>query len=134
MAGRLAMDELLANNPDVMPEQLVNAHLVDGEGTAQGVKGCSEFLALAALPPLVDLVAQVLGTENVILWACQIFCKLPGEGKAVPFHQDGQYWPIEPLRACSAWISLDQSDSENGAVQMIPGSHLRGEFEHVKRV
>jgi len=133
-SGRRAMDEILANNPGVMPEQLVNAHLVDGEGTAQGVKGCSEFLTLASSPPIVDLVAQVLGTENVILWACQIFCKLPGQGKAVPFHQDGQYWPIEPLRACSAWIALDASDAANGALQVLPGSHHRGPVEHVQRV
>ncbi|CAE8619035.1 unnamed protein product, partial [Polarella glacialis] len=128
--GRRAMDDILAKNPDVMPELLVNAHLVDGE---EGVKGCHEFLAIASSPALVDVVAQCLGTENVILWACQIFCKLPGTGKSVPFHQDGLYWPIEPLRACSAWIALDSSDAENGALQVLPGTH-RSTVEHVQRV
>jgi len=133
-SGRDALNRLLAANPGVMPEQLVNAHLVDGDGSAGGVRGCGEFLSLASHPALVDLVAQCLGTENVILWAVQIFCKLPGEGKSVPFHQDGLYWPIEPLRACSAWIALDASDRENGALQVLPGTHSSGAVEHVQRV
>mmetsp|Transcript_47841 Transcript_47841/g.136232 ORF Transcript_47841/g.136232 Transcript_47841/m.136232 type:complete len:283 (+) Transcript_47841:88-936(+) len=132
-SARRALDELLERNPDVMPEQLVNSHLADGEGEAQGVRGSAEFLKLAAHTPLVELVAQCLGTENVILWACQIFCKLPGEGKAVPFHQDGQYWPIEPLRACTAWIALDRSDAQNGALQVLPGTHSKSYVEHIQR-
>lgn len=133
-AGRKAMDEILANNPNVMPELLVNAHLVNGEGKAEGVKGSHTFLMLASMPALVDIVAQCLGTENVILWACQIFCKPAGTGKSVPFHQDGQYWPIEPLKACSAWIALDRSDAECGALEVLPGTHLDGEVEHLQIV
>lgn len=133
-AGQRAMTEILAKNPRVMPELLVNAHLVEeGEDKAEQVKGCQEFLSLACLPSLVDIVGQCLGTENVILWACQIFCKPARVGKSVPFHQDGQYWPIEPLRACSAWIALDRSDAENGALQVLPGTHLGGCVEHVQR-
>jgi len=135
-AGRRAMDEILHRNPDVMPEQLVNAHLVgNGESTGDNkVKGCSEFLMLASLPQVVDMVAQCLGTDNVILWACQIFCKPAGVGKAVPFHQDGQYWPIQPLRACTAWIALDRSDGGNGALRVVPGTHRDGEVSHIQRV
>lgn len=132
--GQRAMETLLKKNQHVLPEQLVNSHLEDGEGEAQNVKGCREFLELASDPALVEVVAQLLGTENVILWACQVFCKLPFEGKAVPFHQDGQYWPIEPLRACTAWIALDRSDAENGGLQVLPGSHKKGYFKHVQNV
>ena len=89
-----------------------------GEDVAMGVRGRAELMRLATLEPLVNLVAAALRTDHLILWACQVFCKPPREGKSVPFHQDGLYWPIEPLRACSAWVALDRSDAENGALQV----------------
>ena len=93
LAARAALDGLLESNPEVMPEQLVNAHLVSGGGA---VRGQREFLELASMPAIAEMVAACLGTDNVILWACQVFCKQPHTGKSVPWHQDGQYWPIEP--------------------------------------
>ena len=47
----------------------------------------------------------------------------------VPWHQDGQYWPIRPLATCTAWIALDPSTVENGCLRVIPGSH-RGKVLH----
>lgn len=134
-SARAAMDALLEANPNVPPELLVNSHLVDGEGEAEGVRGRSEFLSLVTSKPVVDMVAQCLGTHNLILWACQIFCKPAYSGKSVPFHQDGQYWPIEPLKAATAWIALDRSHAGNGALQVLPGTHRgQGAFEHVQRI
>ena len=64
----------------------------------------------------------------------QVFCKPAGTGKSVPYHQDGPYWPIVPLRACSAWIALDDADAANGALRVLPGTHAAGAVKHVKRV
>ena len=50
-------------------------------------------------------------------------CKPGGDGMEVPWHQDGQYWPIRPLATCTAWIALDDSTPENGCLKIIPGSH-----------
>src|SRR6266436_436868 len=38
-------------------------------------------------PRIVALVKDVLG-ENVIGWGSHFFCKLPGDGKRVSWHQD----------------------------------------------
>lgn len=131
-SARDALDSLLADNQGVMPEQLVNAHLVKGGGA---VRGQDEFLALASMPEIADMAAKCLGTENVILWACQVWSKPAGTGKSVPWHQDGQYWPIEPLRAMTAWIALDRSDDESGALRIVPGTHASGEtIPHVQKV
>ena len=135
---RRALDALLADNPSVPPELLVNAHLAAGEGgggesgedVAMGVRGRAELMRLATLEPLVNLVAAALRTDHLILWACQVFCKPPREGKSVPFHQDGLYWPIEPLRACSAWVALDRSDAENGALQVYTPCVPRARAAH----
>lgn len=125
---RAALDRLLSANPDVTPEGLVNAHLSDGSGGI--VKGDDDFLALGADPALSEIASAVLETSSVLLWACHVFCKPGGTGRSVPFHQDGQYWPIEPLRATTLWVALDDSDVLNGCLQVLSGSHLEGELPH----
>lgn len=117
-ALRETLDRLLRDNPGIRPERLVSAH-IEGRN-AEGVRGSAEFLALAQDKGIVDRVAQLIG-DDVILWGCQIFCKPGGDGMAVPWHQDGQYWPIRPLATCTVWIALDDSTTDNGCLRVIPG-------------
>lgn len=132
LAGlRSALDRLLATNVSVRPEDLVNAHLEDGSSQAQRVSGNAAFLRHGADPALTGLAASLLGRPDVILWGCHIFCKMPGEGRRVPFHQDAPYWPIEPMQATTIWVALDDSIEGNGCLQVIPGSHREGELPHV---
>lgn len=115
------LEQLLADNPEVRPEKLVSAHLERG---AEGVKGNRVFLEIAHHPAVLDAVEQLIGPD-VILWGCQVFCKPGGDGLAVPWHQDGQYWPIRPLATCTVWIAIDASTTANGCLRVIPGSHRR---------
>jgi ectoine hydroxylase-related dioxygenase (phytanoyl-CoA dioxygenase family) len=57
------------------------------------------------------------------LWNCSFFAKPAKIGTKTPWHQDGEYWPIEPLATCTVWIAIDASTEENGCLQVIPGSH-----------
>jgi len=124
--AREAVDRTLKLNSHLQPEQLVNAHLEQtGDCPADTVRGSSELLRIACHPAISDVAAHCLGTSDVILWACQLFAKPAREGRAVPWHQDGVYWPIEPLRACTVWLAVDQSTRANGGLQVIPGSHTR---------
>jgi ectoine hydroxylase-related dioxygenase (phytanoyl-CoA dioxygenase family) len=116
---RRTLEALIAANPGVRPENLVNVH-IEGRNP-EGMRGSADFLALAMEPAILDLVGQVIGPD-IVLWACSIFCKPPGDGKAIPWHQDGHYWPIRPLATCTAWVALDRSDTENGCMRVIPGS------------
>ena len=120
---RATLDRLIAENPGVRPERLISIH-IDGDN-GEGVRGSRDFLDLAHNPAILDLVEQVIGPD-IILWGCQIFCKPGGDGMAVPWHQDGHYWPIRPLATCTVWVALDSSTTENGCLRVIPGSH-RGE-------
>jgi phytanoyl-CoA dioxygenase PhyH len=127
LAGlRAALDQVIADNPGVRPEQLISAHIA--RDSAEGVKGSDEFLRLACDPDLVGLVTPLIGPD-VLLWGCQVFCKPGGDGREVPWHQDGQYWPIRPLATCTLWLALDDSRVENGCLRVIPGSH-RGRVLH----
>ena len=120
-----ALNTLIANNPGVRPEKLVSAHLEAGREPGhndEGVKGVSDFLALAMHEDIVDLVEQVLGSD-IILWGCHVFCKPAAEGFETPWHQDGHYWPIRPLANCTVWVALEPSTRANGCLRVIPGSH-----------
>ena len=116
-----ALEQLLADNPGVRPEKLVSAHI---EHSAEGVKGNRVFLEIAHHAAVLDAVEQLIGPD-IILWGCQVFCKPGGDGMEVPWHQDGQYWPIRPLATCTVWIAVDASTTENGCLRVIPGSHHR---------
>ena len=127
---RMALDNVIAANPQTRPEQLVSVHVKDSG--AEGVAGDEAFLEVARDESILDLVEQVIGPD-VILWGCQAFCKPPGDGMEVPWHQDGHYWPIRPLATCTVWIALDDSVIENGCLRVIPGSHRdKALYSHLK--
>ena len=125
-----ALDRVIAANPDTRPEKLVSIHIKGNQ--AEGVAGDSTFLDIAQDDQIVDLVEQLIGPD-VLLWGCQAFCKPPGDGMEVPWHQDGHYWPINPLATCTVWIAIDDSVIENGCLRVIPRSHEKQElYTHLK--
>lgn len=122
---RVTVDRLISDNPDTRPEHLVNAHI--SSPNAEGVKGAEAILELAKHPGILDQVQSVIG-EDIVLWGCQLFCKPASDGMEVPWHQDGQYWPIEPLANCTVWVAIDDSMVENGCLRVVPGSHSESEI------
>ena len=80
-------------------------------------------------PRIVALVKDLLG-ENVIGWGSHFFCKLPGDGKQVSWHQDSSYWPLSPSKTVTAWLAIDDADVENACMRFIPGSHHLGHLTY----
>ncbi|MAT74441.1 phytanoyl-CoA dioxygenase family protein [Candidatus Poribacteria bacterium] len=80
------------------------------------------FLNYARQPEILDMVEQLLG-PNIALWNSSFFAKPERKGQQTPWHQDGEYWPIRPLATCTVWIAVDNSTTQNGCLQVIPGSH-----------
>jgi Phytanoyl-CoA dioxygenase (PhyH) len=124
---RGGLDELIRRNPGVRPEQLISVHVAKGGG--ERVVGSEIFLDVARDPRILDRVADLIG-DDLILWGCHLFCKPPGDGMAIPWHQDGRYWPIRPLATCTVWVALDWSVPENGCMRFIPGSHSGKVYAH----
>ena len=120
---RASLDTLLLNCAGIAPESLVCPHIPDG--ARHPASEASAWFDYATLPPILDLVEQILGPD-VILWGSQVFCKPAQVGREVPWHQDGEYWPIRPLATCSVWIALDPATPENGCMRYLPGSHAVG--------
>ena len=71
---------------------------------------------------ILDMVEQVIG-QDIALWNSSFFAKPAGNGKATPWHQDGEYWPIRPLATCTVWLAVDDAMPENGCLRIIRGSH-----------
>src|ERR1700733_14547090 len=78
---------------------------------------------------IVALVKDLLG-ENVVGWGSHFFCKLPGDGKRVSWHQDSSYWPLSHSKTVTAWLAIDDADVENACMRFIAGSHLLGHLTY----
>nr|XP_046261963.1 phytanoyl-CoA dioxygenase domain-containing protein 1 [Scatophagus argus] len=90
-------------------------------------------------PQILKVVKAILGPD-VILLDSRFICKYPtlkpdgnaGENEVpyVAWHQDMRYWGIAGGPVLSVWLALDDSVKENGALQVIPGSHCAGMLPH----
>ena len=127
--------ELIERNrdhPDFSEDFILGPHL-DADGS-YGLRGDPAWLEIAQNENILDMVEQLIGPD-FILWGMTIFGKPAHNGKATPWHQDGDYYPIEPLETLTVWISLDGSTPAQGCMRYIPGSHrehriYRHHFEH----
>lgn len=78
-------------------------------------------------PALVEQVSRLIGAriavENTFL-----ICKRPGDGFAVPPHQDGINDRIEldPARAVAVWLAITEAAAVSGCLEVVPGSHRAG--------
>lgn len=75
---------------------------------------------------MVDMVADLIG-PNVKHHHNKINSKLPGSATQVKWHQDFPYTPHSNTDLVTALLMLDDVTSENGALEVSPGSH-RGEI------
>jgi non-haem Fe2+, alpha-ketoglutarate-dependent halogenase len=85
---------------------------------------------LATQPAVLDAVESLLGPD-LLIWDSRWFTKRPGDATYISWHQDGTYWELSPPKVCTAWIALSRSFTGNGAMQVVPGSHVGGQLPHV---
>jgi len=74
---------------------------------------------------IVGYVRDLLGPD-VVGWGSHFFCKMPGDGKSVDWHQDCSYWPLTPTKAVTVWLAVDDADQGNGCMEVYCGSHQHG--------
>lgn len=77
-----------------------------------------------AHPRVLDVIECFIGPD-IVLWSSHFIAKPGGDGKAVPWHTDGDYWQnlLEPMEVITMWLAVDESTRENGCMRVIPGSH-----------
>ena len=103
---------LLARYPDHRPEHL-HHYLCQKDPF---------WIRLVSDPRLLDIASQFIG-PNIALFGTHYICKPPHTGQPVLWHQDGSYWPLEPMEVVTLWLALTASTRENGCMHVIPGTH-----------
>ena len=96
--------------------------ITDADYVPDIIERDSSWLKIGSMPEILDAVEKIIG-EDIIIWGSALFCKAGKGGRATPWHQDGHYWPIRPLETVTAWIAIDDVNSENSCLRVIPGSH-----------
>src|SRR5579871_5090779 len=85
------------------------------------------FKELIAHRQIVEEIAQLTHASELRIWHDQIQYKPAHIGGVNMWHQDAPFWPIlAPMTEVSAWVALDDVDTDNGCMSMVPGSHLWG--------
>lgn len=89
----------------------------------------AELAKLARHPGLVAPMRDLVGCDDVALFTEKLNLKRAGGGGGFSPHRDFPYWEHpaeEPERLVTAWIALDDADANNGALEVVPGSHRLG--------
>jgi len=100
---------LMKQNPDLRPENL-NHHLLAQDPF---------WIRLISDDRLLDVAEQFIGPD-IGLFASHYISKPPFDGQPVLWHQDGSYWPLEPMRVVTLWLAVDDSTPENGCMRVVP--------------
>lgn len=112
---------LQAKHPDLRGEEL----------STELVAGDAFWVRLVSDDRLLD-IAQAFVGPDIALFASHYISKPPFSGQPVLWHQDGAYWPLEPMNVVSLWLAVDHSVPANGCLRVIPGSHL-GEMHAIRQ-
>jgi len=71
-------------------------------------------------PRVLDVLEAIIGPD-VLALQTMLFLKPPGK-PGQGWHQDRFYIPTHPNTLCGAWIAIDDTDEQNGAMWMALGS------------
>lgn len=110
--ARSHLEWLLSRHPDLRPENLGHTLMTHDPF----------WVRLVSDPGLLDIAEQFIGPD-IALFASHYISKPPFDGKPVLWHQDGSYWPLEPMEVVTLWLAVDDSTPENGCMRVIPRSH-----------
>ena len=92
----------------------------------------SPALLRAAMSARLHAVLDALMGQGRVLLQEMALVKPPRISGDKPWHQDAAYFRgSDPNLMFGVWIALDPATRENGCMEVIPGSHLRGPAPHV---
>jgi phytanoyl-CoA hydroxylase len=89
------------------------------------------FRVLSETPKMLDAVESLLGPDILFQYS-KINMKPPSIGSVVEWHQDLSYYPLTNSSSLAVLIYLDDADTANGCLQVIPGRHQGKLLDHVK--
>ena len=90
--------------------------------------------ALAHHPALMDVLARIIGTSDLLMFQDMGLMKPPRIGSEKPWHQDCAYFDL-PLgtQVVGVWIALDDAGLDNGCMNVLDKGHKEGPQIHFTR-
>ncbi|HEX3884520.1 MAG TPA: phytanoyl-CoA dioxygenase family protein [Stellaceae bacterium] len=85
--------------------------------------------ALVRHPAVLDPVEDLIGPD-IRLFHFTIWPKSAGDPAYVSWHQDSTYFGLEPAAHVTAWVALTDAPAEAGCMEVLPGTHRRGQLHH----
>jgi ectoine hydroxylase-related dioxygenase (phytanoyl-CoA dioxygenase family) len=91
----------------------------------QGLETDDLFVELMKNPLFVEVCATVYGRHAPIsIFRAMVMNKPAHQGTVLPWHQDGgTVWELDRDPLVTIWIALDAATTENGCLEVVPGSH-----------
>ena len=86
---------------------------------------------LCVSPILLDAVESIIG-PNILIQSADIFIKPANGIKHINWHQDANYWGLDPYELITGWIALTDVNVVNGCMNYLPRSHLQNKIEHIE--
>jgi len=86
------------------------------------------FAELARHPKMVKFSKAIVG-DDIKLIQSMALCKPPGSG-AKRWHQDNAYFCLSPSKVLAFWVALEDTNTENGCMHVVPKSHSSGIVPH----
>ncbi len=86
---------------------------------------------LIRAPAVIEAVSALYGPDLLVLSA-DLFIKPPHNERRITWHQDVNYWGLEPWEVVTAWIALTEATPENGCMRYSPGGHLAEKLPHAE--
>jgi GTP-binding protein len=93
---RKELELLIAVNSNKTADVMFVPHAPYGNRQGLNSPRSDKWLEFACQEEVLTMIGQLIG-DNLALWGTTVFGKPAHNGKATPWHQDGQYWPIRPL-------------------------------------
>src|SRR5216684_4796193 len=87
------------------------------------------FRALTRDPKITSILSGLLG-PNIRLYGGKLNMKSAGYGSPVEWHQDWAFYPHTNDDLLATGIYLDDCDSDNGPLMVLPGTHLGPTWDH----
>ena len=72
---------------------------------------------------ILDAIEDLYGPD-LLCWSSSFFIKEEESPAYVSWHQDSTYWGLSRPDIVTAWVAFTPAAAFNGAMQVIPGSHL----------
>lgn len=88
--------------------------------------------AIVHHPVVLDAVEDVIGPD-ILVYHTTMNIKEAHNDAFIPWHQDDDYFHLDPPEHVTAWVALSDASERAGCMRMIPGSRADGLVPHAEK-